>query len=126
MAKNICAWKDSVAGFFNQCAFVKLKGQKSELGINIVHRSPNSSSDNYASLCEMIREMQGDYVPVGVAGLTTLYERRKLGDLVKAFKTLAGKNNVVKEIWFQIASDEDSTEHPFEYKCKRRQGGKTI
>ena len=37
LEKNICAWKDSVAGFFNQCAFVKLKGQKSKLGINIVH-----------------------------------------------------------------------------------------
>ena len=56
----------------------------------------------------MIQEMQGDYVLVGDAGLTTLYERRKLGDLVEAFKTLAGKNNVVKEIWFQIASDEET------------------
>ena len=68
--------------------------------------------------------MQGDYVLVGDAGLTTLSKRRKLGDLVEAFKTLAGKNNVVKEIWFQIASD--STKHPFEYECKRRQGGKTM
>ena len=52
--------------------------------------------------------MQGDYVLVRDAGLTMLYKRRKLGDLVKAFKTLAGKNNVVKEIWFQIASDEET------------------
>ena len=36
------------------------------------------------------------------AGLTTLKERRERGDLIKAFKTLSGINNVIKTDWFQI------------------------
>ena len=42
------------------------------------------------------------------AGLTTLKERRKRGDLVEAFKTIKGLNGVIKEDWFQI-DEADST-----------------
>ena len=42
------------------------------------------------------------------AGLTTLAERRKRGDLIEAFKTLTGINNVDKHRWFEIA-DRDKT-----------------
>ena len=40
------------------------------------------------------------------AGLTTLEERRKRGDMIEAFKTLSEKNNVEKEGWFRIASND--------------------
>ena len=42
------------------------------------------------------------------AGLTTLEERRKRGDMIEAFKTLSGKNNVEKEGWFRIASNDEN------------------
>ena len=40
------------------------------------------------------------------AGLTTLKERRLRGDLIEAFKTLKGLNNVDKTAWFTIAESE--------------------
>ena len=40
------------------------------------------------------------------AGLTTLAERRKRGDLIEAYKTLTGKNNVDRTKWFRIAPDD--------------------
>ena len=43
-----------------------------------------------------------------VAGLTTLKERRKRGDLIEAFKTLNGLNNVEKSEWFSIAEPEEA------------------
>ena len=36
------------------------------------------------------------------AGLTTLKERRERGDVIEAFKTLNGMNNVDKRDWFEI------------------------
>ena len=42
------------------------------------------------------------------AGLTTLEERRRRGDMIKAFKKLTGKNNVDKATWFQIAANDES------------------
>ena len=36
------------------------------------------------------------------AGLTSLKERRKRGDLIEAYKTLNGINRVEKEKWFSI------------------------
>ena len=42
------------------------------------------------------------------AGLTTLEERRKRGDMIETFKTLTGKNNVDKEAWFRIAANDES------------------
>ena len=40
------------------------------------------------------------------AGLITLKERRIRGDLIEAFKTLRGFNNVRKEGWFDIRDSE--------------------
>lgn len=36
------------------------------------------------------------------AGLTTLKDRRERGDLIEAYKTLNGFNNVIKASWFEI------------------------
>ena len=41
------------------------------------------------------------------AGLTTLKERCKRGDMIEAFKTLSGKNNVDKAAWFRIAPNDE-------------------
>ena len=44
------------------------------------------------------------------AGLTTLVERRRRGDLLETFKTLKGVNRVEKEAWFEVVgSDARST-----------------
>ena len=40
------------------------------------------------------------------AGLTTLEDRRKRGDLIETFKTLRGINNVDKSDWFQIIAND--------------------
>ena len=40
------------------------------------------------------------------AGLTTLKQRRERGDVIEAYKTLNGINNVVKTDWFDIAEPE--------------------
>ena len=40
------------------------------------------------------------------AGLSTLKERRIRGDLIEAFKTLKGFNNVGKDEWFDIRDSE--------------------
>ena len=40
------------------------------------------------------------------AGLTSLKERRVRGDLIEAFKTLRGINNVNRHEWFDIRSSE--------------------
>ena len=42
------------------------------------------------------------------AGLTTLRDRRERGDLIEAFKTLNGFNNVNKSNWFEIAVPDQS------------------
>lgn len=44
------------------------------------------------------------------AGLTSLEDRRRRGDLIEAFKTLNGFNNVEKSAWFEIA-DSDQSHH---------------
>ena len=65
VAKGKCAWKEKVEGCFEQCALVKLRGRKSNLGIYIIYRSPNSSSSNDASLCDLVKEIQGSTVIIG-------------------------------------------------------------
>lgn len=65
VTKGLCAWKVEVEGCFEQCASLKLKGKRQELGIHIIYRSPNSSSDNDASLCDMIRALKGSYILIG-------------------------------------------------------------
>ena len=37
------------------------------------------------------------------AGLTSLRDRRERGDLIEAFKTINGFNNVDKSSWFEVA-----------------------
>ena len=41
-------------------------------------------------------------------GLTTLAERRKRGDLIEAYKTLRGINNMTRDDWFEIRCNEVS------------------
>ena len=65
VAKEICAWKVEAGGCFEQCASLKLKGKKEDLGIHIIYRSPNSSSDNDASLCDLITMLRGSYILIG-------------------------------------------------------------
>ena len=65
VAKEICAWKVEVPGFFEQRALVKLRTKKGDLGIYVIYRSPNSSSNNDASLCELVREMRESDVLIG-------------------------------------------------------------
>ena len=62
VTKEICAWKMVVPGCFEQIASLMLKGKNQELGIHIIYRSPNSSSDNDASLCDLINELHGSFV----------------------------------------------------------------
>ena len=40
------------------------------------------------------------------AGLTTLEKRRERGDVIEAFKTIKGFNNVEKEKWFTFESED--------------------
>ena len=63
--KGRCAWREPVVGCFEQCATIKLRGKKCDLGINIVYRSPNSSSINDDSLCELIKQMRGSFIIIG-------------------------------------------------------------
>ena len=42
------------------------------------------------------------------SGLTTLRDRRERGDLIEAFKTLKGINNVEKSAWFEIPAPAQS------------------
>ena len=42
------------------------------------------------------------------AGLTTLRDRRERGDLIEAFKTLNGFNNVDQAEWFEISAPDQS------------------
>ena len=44
------------------------------------------------------------------AGLTSLKERRKRGDLIEAYKTLNGINRVKKEKWFTIQEADQHRE----------------
>ena len=41
------------------------------------------------------------------AGLTTLKERRRRGDMIEVYKTLRGMNKVEKRKWFDIRSSEE-------------------
>ena len=42
------------------------------------------------------------------AGLSTLRERRKRGDLIEAFKVIKGHNNVNRDEWFDLRSRDES------------------
>ena len=42
------------------------------------------------------------------AGLTTLKERRRRGDMIEVYKTLRGMNRVEKKDWFDIRSGEEA------------------
>ena len=63
--KGRCAWKEKTGGCFEQHALVRMRGKNGDLGINILYRSPNSSSANDASLCEILRELRGPFVLIG-------------------------------------------------------------
>ena len=65
IAKEICAWKVKVPGCFEQCALVKIKAENCDLGIHVVYRSPNSSSHNDASLCELLTGIQDTDILIG-------------------------------------------------------------
>ena len=62
VAKGKCVWKENVEGCFEQCALVKLRGKRNNLGIYIIYRSQNSSSGNDASLCNLVKEIRGTSV----------------------------------------------------------------
>ena len=40
-------------------------------------------------------------------GMDTLEERRKRGDLIEAFKTFSGKNNVDPKTWFTMCKEQN-------------------
>ena len=63
--KEVFAWQEEVETAFNQCALVKVKRKGRDLGLRIVYRSPNSTRDNDADLCQWIRGMQRDEVILG-------------------------------------------------------------
>ena len=65
VAKEICAWKVKVAGCFEQCALVKIKAGNCELGIYVIYRSPNSTANNDASLCELVKGINDVDVLIG-------------------------------------------------------------
>ena len=65
VAKQICAWKVVVEGCFEQCASLMIKAMNHDIGIHIIYRSPNSSSDNDASLCDLIKGLRGSYILIG-------------------------------------------------------------
>ena len=46
-------------------ALVKLKGERNDLGIVVVYRSPNSSANNDASLCDLVKDLRGQFCLVG-------------------------------------------------------------
>ena len=59
VTKEKCARRETVGSCFEQHALIKLKGEKSDMGINIVYRSPNSSATNDASLCQLVKDIHG-------------------------------------------------------------------
>ena len=63
--KDLFAWQAEVETDFNQCALVKIKRRVRDLGLRVVYRSPNSTRDNDADLCEWIGEMQRDDIILG-------------------------------------------------------------
>ena len=63
--REIFAWHEDEKTVFNQCATVKVKGLGHDLSLHIVYRSPNSTRENDAHLCQWIREMRGDCLIVG-------------------------------------------------------------
>ena len=63
--KGICSWKVKVEGPFCQCAGVKLKGRGRDIGIFVIYRSPNSTRENDEALCDLMRQMNGNYILVG-------------------------------------------------------------
>ena len=63
--REIFAWHEEEKTVFNQCATVKVKGLGHDLSLHIVYRSPNSTRENDAHLCQWIREMRGDCLIVG-------------------------------------------------------------
>ena len=63
--KDVFAWQEEVETSFNQCALVKVKRRARDLGLRIVYRSPNSTRDNDAELCQWIGEMRKEEVLLG-------------------------------------------------------------
>ena len=63
--KDLFTWQEEVETSFNQCALLKVKMRGRDLGLRIVYRSPNSTRDNDADLCQWIREVKGDDLVVG-------------------------------------------------------------
>ena len=65
VSKEKCAWREQTGGCFEQHALVKLKGERNDLGIVVVYRSPNSSANNDASLCDLVKDLRGQFCLVG-------------------------------------------------------------
>ena len=63
--REIYAWHEEEKTVFNQCATIKVKRLRHDLSLHVVYRSPNSTRDNDAHLCQWIRDMRGDCLIVG-------------------------------------------------------------
>ena len=63
--KELCAWKEEMEGGFNQAGKIVVKGEREEIAINLVYRSPNSKKENDTKLCERVKTMEGHFVIFG-------------------------------------------------------------
>ena len=59
-------------------------------------------------MIRMLSDVKGDSYEAKLkdVGLTTLRERRTRGDLIEAFKTIKGHNNIDKRRWFNLIDDD--------------------
>ena len=59
-------------------------------------------------MIRMLSDVKGDSYEAKLkdVGLTTLRERRTRGDLIEAFKTIKGHNNIDKRRWFKLIDDD--------------------
>ena len=63
--KGISAWREETDTCFNQCVTVRVKQKSRDLDVHVVYRSPNSSRDNDALLCEWIKTCGGNSLLIG-------------------------------------------------------------
>ena len=61
-------------------------------------------------MIRMLSDAEGDSYETKLqdVGLTTLRERRTRGDLIEAYKTMKGYNNVDKRRWFTLIDDDQN------------------
>ena len=57
--RGVQAWNEEVETTFNQCAHIKLENGKKEINLYVVYRSPNSSKENDAELCQWVKTVSG-------------------------------------------------------------------